>query len=44
MIQTEHSRLLNDGFQVLVKLAGKNAWSVNGHVFVFNESFESLKL
>lgn len=35
--------IMNDEFKVLDKVAGKNTWSVNGHVFLFNEIFKNLK-
>lgn len=35
---------MNDGFKVLVRVAGKNTWSVSGHVFLLNEIFKILKL
>ena len=34
---------MNDDFKVLIKVAGKNTWSVNGHVFLFNEILKNLK-
>lgn len=27
----------NGGSKVLVRVAGENTWSINGHVFPFNE-------
>lgn len=35
--------IMNDEFKVLDKVTGKNTWSVNGHVFLFNEIFKNLK-
>lgn len=29
--------IMNDGFKLLVRVAGKNTLSVNGHVFLLNE-------
>ena len=33
----------NGGFKVLVRVAGEGTWSINGHVFLFNEILKESK-